>query len=81
MGFYGCFRYTCDQSMDLQALMNMVYAHTIKYQLINYSWTVVSKMAAVRKGPHFPQRTPQWNFLAMGLHDNNSDTQNFHGNI
>ena len=53
--------------MGLQALMNMTYTHTIKYKLINYSWTVVAWMAVVGKGPHFPQKNPQQNFLATGL--------------
>ena len=61
VGFYGCFSYTHDQSMGLQAIMNVGYAHTIKYKLINCSWTV----AAVGKGPHFLQKNPQQNFLAI----------------
>ena len=41
--------------------VNVGYAHTIKYKLINCSWTV----AAVGKGPHFLQKNPQQNFLAI----------------
>ena len=44
-----------------------LYAHTIKYKLINCSWTVVGWMAAVGKGPHLLQKNPQQNFLATGL--------------
>ena len=64
MGFYGCLSYTHYQSMGLQAIMNVGYAHTIKYKLINCSLTVVGWMAAVGKGPHFLQKNPQQNFLA-----------------
>ena len=39
---YVCFSYTHDQLMGLQALINVSYTHTIKYKLINCSWTVVS---------------------------------------
>ena len=39
--------------MGLQAIINVGYAHTIKYKLINCSWTVVSWMVAVGNGPHF----------------------------
>ena len=65
MGFYGCFSYTCDQLTGLQALMNVAYAHTIKYKLINCSapaWTVVGWMAAVERGPHFLQKNPSAEF-------------------
>ena len=33
--------YTHGQSRGLQALMNVGYVHTIKYKLINCSWTMV----------------------------------------
>ena len=44
--------------MGLQTLINVGYAHTIKYRLINCSWTVVGWMAAVGKGPHLLQKNP-----------------------
>ena len=59
VGFYGCSSYTHDQSMGLQALMNVGYAHTIKYKLINCSWAMVGWMAAVGKGQHFLQKNLQ----------------------
>ena len=66
VGFYECFSYTHDQSMGLQALMNVGYAHTIKYKLINCSWTMVGWMAAVGKGPHFLQKNPPVEFSGYG---------------
>ena len=51
------------------------YAHTIKYKLINCSWAVVGRVAAVGKGPNFLQKNRQQNFLAMGLLDSNVQPQ------
>ena len=58
--------YTHDQLMGLQALMNVGYAHTIKYKLINCSWAVVSWMAAVGKGSHFLQKNSPAEFSGYG---------------
>ena len=55
-----------DQSMGLQAIINVGYAHTIKYKLINYSWTVVSWVTAVGKGPYFLQKNPPADFSGYG---------------
>ena len=55
-----------NQCMGLQALMNVGYTHTIKYKLINYSWTMVGWMAAVGKGPHFLQKSPPIEFSGYG---------------
>ena len=51
--------------MGLQALINVGYAHTIIYKLIDCSWT--EWLHAVGNGPHFFQKNPQQNFLAPGL--------------
>ena len=66
MGFYGCFSYTHDQWMGLQAIMNVGYVHTIKYKLINYSWTMAGWMATVGKGLHFLQKNPPIEFSGYG---------------
>ena len=66
VGFYGCFSYTHDQSMGLQALMNVGYACAIKYKFINCPRTVIGWMAAVGKGPHFLQKNPPAEFSGYG---------------
>ena len=52
--------------MGLQAIINVGYAHTIKDKFINCSWTVVSSMAAVGKGPHFLQKNLPAEFSGYG---------------
>ena len=60
-----CFSSTYDQSMGLQALMNVGYVHAI-YKFINCSWTAVGWMAAVGKSPHFLQKNPPAEFSGYG---------------
>ena len=54
--------------MGLQALMNVGYTHTIKYKLINCSWTIYGWliMAAIGKDPHFLQKNPPIEFSGYG---------------
>ena len=53
--------------MGLQALIILSYVatvQTIKYKLINCSWTVIGWMAAVGKGPHLAQKNHPTEFSA-----------------